>query len=523
MSDSESSTGGVILVIMAIVQLAPLIPSILRRRRQPIKARRPWLYFITPIASICAVIFTSFRYFVPSFPCGPYYILLHTANATCVVATLVRLAFMYYAFDLNSRSLDIQDRRRKEKNGGGTTMSIRGVSTDESRTVAVMENIFSERPASPSLDSFSMTPVPTFQKKKAERSAKNPTEFSIDEIQMQVERLHFLKMRKRLTNKFLAYAILCGTMVILIVEIIFFSVKNFLFYVPRNSNECVNSVGEILSFYSVVMFILLCIVLEFVRRVSKIDDTFKLSTEFKISQMSAIPFIICLIWVGIFNKSTVMQLVTAWVTVSFQCIFCTAFVAYVLYQTYQPQFAEESDLESITVNGKAVLPGSRASPRGRQSVQEQGGLEDFRVLVENSAGLEMFQQHLLKELSVENIMFWNSINEYKLLTSEEDNQVALKKKAMQLFRTYIPLGAPIQVNISYHQVSQIQQILGLDETKHEATLQELKTLFDVAQKEIFVLMARDSFQRFKHTQNYKDWKKKTALDETGNLIELKLV
>jgi len=108
----------------------------------------------------------------------------------------------------------------------------------------------------------------------------------------------------------------------------------------------------------------------------------------------------------------------------------------------------------------------------------------LRVLVEFPSGLRRFTSFLKQEYSQENIEFWAAVQEFRHLPEEE-----LEAAAQTIMGRYIANSATEQVNIK-----------GPSKVQLESMMKDKKInryMFDKAQKEIFELLSRDSFPRFK--------------------------
>ncbi len=118
----------------------------------------------------------------------------------------------------------------------------------------------------------------------------------------------------------------------------------------------------------------------------------------------------------------------------------------------------------------------------------------LQVLLSEDFGISAFSDHLVKEFSTENIQFWKACNHFRGSSSSPSG---MKSEAGSIMEEYIYPTAVNQVNIKSNVFKK------LVETFDSGIFD--KTLFDEAQGEIFNLMSRDSFSRFKRTKACADF------------------
>jgi hypothetical protein len=153
-------------------------------------------------------------------------------------------------------------------------------------------------------------------------------------------------------------------------------------------------------------------------------------------------------------------------------------------------------------------------------------------------GMQYFTAHLKKEYSVENIEFLNAVSEYQVgsfaiilchsitrlafayrtFTSRcplpdlafplpfqemEDATIPqLLAEARRILQVFIIDSAEKEVNIDSDCRKELIRAVA-NPRESFCDLDTASSLFDDAQREILILMARDSFKRFKQTEDYK--------------------
>ncbi|GMH99670.1 hypothetical protein TrVE_jg337 [Triparma verrucosa] len=114
-------------------------------------------------------------------------------------------------------------------------------------------------------------------------------------------------------------------------------------------------------------------------------------------------------------------------------------------------------------------------------IQSRPELKDLNYCLNNQKARSYFRLFLSREFNVENISFWEAVQEYK---------VQFKKKAKFIYTTYISQAAMSQVNIPAAQRAMLKEMVT------QAQIQCDAEMYDKAQEEIFRLMSRDPFPRF---------------------------
>jgi len=110
-------------------------------------------------------------------------------------------------------------------------------------------------------------------------------------------------------------------------------------------------------------------------------------------------------------------------------------------------------------------------------------------LLSDRCGLDLFRDFLRSEYSDENLEFWIACEEYRTL--RDDKVVA---QAQKIFTDFVAIQAPREIN--------------LDSKTREETAAKMaspnRTTFELAQKRIVALMAKDSYPRFLRSDVYRN-------------------
>ena len=110
-------------------------------------------------------------------------------------------------------------------------------------------------------------------------------------------------------------------------------------------------------------------------------------------------------------------------------------------------------------------------------------------LLDSNQGAAAFGAQLQKEYSGENLAFWQAVRAYRALTDDAERL----RRAREVAAEFVEEGAPSQVNLP----SSVASALGAALKESERAAEAPAGLFDRASDEIFSLMEKDTFSRFK--------------------------
>nr|XP_057930001.1 regulator of G-protein signaling 8-like isoform X2 [Doryrhamphus excisus] len=116
--------------------------------------------------------------------------------------------------------------------------------------------------------------------------------------------------------------------------------------------------------------------------------------------------------------------------------------------------------------------------------------DSFDQILSHKHGLAAFRTFLKTEFSDENIEFWMACEDYKKIK----NSSKLLSKANKIFKEFIDVQAPREVNIDYRTREKTKRSL---EDPSPSSLNE-------AQAKIYCLMEKDSYPRFLRSKMYQD-------------------
>lgn len=137
-------------------------------------------------------------------------------------------------------------------------------------------------------------------------------------------------------------------------------------------------------------------------------------------------------------------------------------------------------------------PDEPAKPKAAPA-QVLTGNKEFDFFLSNKDAKEIFKQFLVREFSVENLMFYTEVQYFKKADAEE-----VKETADQIFTTYVTVGAPFEINIP----NDIRNVVGTNVQKNPIPLDA----FFEAEKAVYNSMEKESFPRFQKNKLYQNWK-----------------
>ena len=116
--------------------------------------------------------------------------------------------------------------------------------------------------------------------------------------------------------------------------------------------------------------------------------------------------------------------------------------------------------------------------------------EYFKVIFRDQNLLLEFRRFVKSELSQENLDFWLAVENFrKNNSSGKTSKCKSLLEAKKIYRKFVAPGASSEINVEISHSRNISQRLSLADIDHG--------IFDAAQREIYLLIKRDSFPRFK--------------------------
>lgn len=125
--------------------------------------------------------------------------------------------------------------------------------------------------------------------------------------------------------------------------------------------------------------------------------------------------------------------------------------------------------------------------------QDDDNLGEF--LEKDDAALKCFTRYLATELSVENILFFSEAREWRKEYEGLDYDIR-QKQAEHIYQKYFTRSSEFEINISAMQAESVHAVFKNNKTAE-------RDVFTDSMHEVYLLMSRDSFPRFKKSALYK--------------------
>lgn len=137
-------------------------------------------------------------------------------------------------------------------------------------------------------------------------------------------------------------------------------------------------------------------------------------------------------------------------------------------------------------------------------------VESVEKLIAFPEGFASFKSHLVCEFSVENILFWQAVEQYRDFCAEVEAKklgpVPRYRRSRQIFRKYVKIGSNLEINVSSNVSAAVKKVLDCDEKSVDMS-KVTPYIFDHAQQEILGLMQTDSFPRYLASGKWKHLRK----------------
>uniref|UniRef100_A0A7S3LSP7 RGS domain-containing protein n=1 Tax=Aplanochytrium stocchinoi TaxID=215587 RepID=A0A7S3LSP7_9STRA len=152
------------------------------------------------------------------------------------------------------------------------------------------------------------------------------------------------------------------------------------------------------------------------------------------------------------------------------------------------------------------LAGRSASGVRRYKFSSMDSDHELLTLLDDEEGFDIFNQFLIKEFSSENLSFFDQLKEFLLAFESKDqvDKAEMAESFLNIYETYVKANSPEWVNLSGTIVAEFAAAKERVASGKYTSTDLLKTVKD-AEREIFGLIATDSFLRFRRTEEYEEY------------------
>jgi len=136
---------------------------------------------------------------------------------------------------------------------------------------------------------------------------------------------------------------------------------------------------------------------------------------------------------------------------------------------------------------------------------------DLKLVMQYPELMKGFEEHLIKELATESLLFYKDASEWK---SKYDGNTPAQNlgKARSLYKEYVQAGSVLEINISSDMRSDLEvRIMTKDNVE--------RTVFDAALKEMAFMLQTGPLNRFTSTAEYASIVEKLGLTATTTAEE----
>jgi len=149
---------------------------------------------------------------------------------------------------------------------------------------------------------------------------------------------------------------------------------------------------------------------------------------------------------------------------------------------------------------RGLLERTAVSAQDQKDIETKGtifalkqGVDVFQAVLNHPDLCEAFTRFTESEWSVENVLFYKAVEDYK--RRAEEGAPGLQERAQHLVDEYVANTAPLEVNLDHRVKAEILRILRTGATAN---------MFDEAHSKIYSLMEEDSFKKWQLTQGFKE-------------------
>jgi len=263
-------------------------------------------------------------------------------------------------------------------------------------------------------------------------------------------------------------------MVVLVVILVIVHASLSSTYLKANTPVCDTTEGYVILGIISLMMAFDLVFIFLIYKMKHVTDAFSINNELKLVCTVASFHIGIALWLqsSRYNYSWPEEPYIGYVTASL-VLFCMAIsVLWPLLQSY----SKSDIMDDLKIPSVSVLP--ERTP--------QGGVVEaqFVLFLRDPVARKWFQEFLINEFSVENILFWHEVQDYKQLSSQEELSIAARK----IYDKYIVDGSPFQVNLCEESSRTVREGLRGNVDKQ---------IFELPEAEILGTMKGDAYPRFR--------------------------
>eukprot|EP01113_Clastostelium_recurvatum_P031314 TRINITY_DN3897_c0_g1_i1.p1 TRINITY_DN3897_c0_g1~~TRINITY_DN3897_c0_g1_i1.p1 ORF type:complete len:471 (+),score=135.89 TRINITY_DN3897_c0_g1_i1:181-1593(+) len=418
------------------IYLGMVLVFYLRRNRQPIKARSPLLLICSALAGFLLLVYMALRTVISDLiPCPTTYYVAIFFFILYFIPWLMRCYRLYRVFDFNVAKSNMFSMPLLS-----TTVSSYSSSSSSSTAPMTLKGRNEDEEHSPSKDEF--------QRIIDKRATLT---------EMYMLRLLFIIM--------IAVAVILGAL----------HAGLSTTHLATGTAGCNITERWTVLAVSALVVLMVIVFIFLVFKMKYVSDAFSINNELKLVCLIATLFVtVNLVLMSLDDYAWPKTPYIGYITGSLVICGLLISVGWPLWRSFFPKKGGDDMQLKQLGDDTFTLP-----PRN----------PDFFVFVEflkDPEARRSFQEFLVNEFSVENILFWQDVQTFRL---SGDNPADLQRISDELVSKYVNNGSPMQINVSSTTNTAIKRVVSGDTPVSV-------TMFDNAENEIIHLMKNDSYPRF---------------------------
>jgi hypothetical protein len=128
--------------------------------------------------------------------------------------------------------------------------------------------------------------------------------------------------------------------------------------------------------------------------------------------------------------------------------------------------------------------------------------ESLRDILQSEYGFNCFQQFLVTEFNVENLLFYKRVHEYQQQFAARPRPINAHT-ALLIYSEFITSNAPFQINLPSHITRNITATI--EQVKANLNSADIFSVYDEAVANVYRLMETDVLPRFKKNDLYHEY------------------
>jgi hypothetical protein len=197
---------------------------------------------------------------------------------------------------------------------------------------------------------------------------------------------------------------------------------------------------------------------------------------------------------GIFFMISLVSLVSKTPNPSFRSIYAAIGIAEILVSGGWIAVLSRKNVKKASLKRTSSVNQNSSRDSSRKSHGSKGSLQtQLAQMLEDKDMRLQFEQFLIREFAVEELLFWSAVRKFTESFSLSDSWTMAK----EIYSEFVSMDARMCINISAPIRHELDNTFNTDESKDKLS----PAIFAGAVKEVLVLLSQDSFPRFLRQQD----------------------